>query len=93
MTRSRRRLTGFLAFLGLAAFAANAEAIVRHHHPLHHRGAAVASRSVSFPAYVDTGSDRNPGGDNLYFSDTKSPNYLNREGTYIIGPAWFQRWW
>ena len=39
----------------------------------------------SFPTYVDRGVDRNPGGDDLYFNDTKNPNY-------IVGPAWFQRW-
>lgn len=85
MTRSRRGLTGFIAFLGLAAFAANAEAKVKHHHPLHHRSAPSASRQMEFPVYVDTGSDRNPGGDNLYFTDTKHPDYL-------VGPGWFQRW-
>ena len=85
MTRSRRRVTGLIALLGLAAFAANAHAVVKHRHPAHGRSAPAASRAPNFPAYVDRGSDRNPGGDNLYFSDTKTPNY-------IVGPAWFQRW-
>jgi len=51
---------------------------------LRHREVAAAT-ARDFPVYVGNGVDRNPGGDNLYFSDTKRPNY-------IVGPAWFQRW-
>jgi hypothetical protein len=82
MTRSHRLIPGFVAVIGLVAFAAApAQAKVKHRHaPQAH-----AARPANFPVYVDRGSDRNPGGDNLYFSDTKSPHY-------IVGPAWFQRW-
>jgi hypothetical protein len=84
MTRLRQGVCALVACLGLAAFvAAPADAKVRHRHPLGVRPAA--SRPVAFPNYVDRGSDRNPGGDDLYFSDTKYPHY-------IVGPAWFQRW-
>jgi hypothetical protein len=84
MTRLRRGLALSVALLGLAAFASAAEAKVKRGHPTplrHHEVAAARD----FPVYVGTGVDRNPGGDNLYFSDTKRPNY-------IVGPAWFQRW-
>ena len=84
MTRSRPGLCAFVAILGLAAFAAApADAKVKPRHMMRTRPAA--SRPVNFPNYVDRGVDRNPGGDNLYFSDTKVPHY-------IVGPAWFQRW-
>ena len=89
MSRSRRVVPGFIALLGLAAFAA-APAVAKvkpHHHPAHvvaHR--PPVARTTDFPVYVDQGSDHNPGGDNLYFTDTKNPNYL-------VGPGWFQRWW
>jgi len=93
MMRSSRGLTGFVAIVGLAAFtSAAAAAPIKHHRPVH-RGYAVDNRPVAFPRYIDAGSDRNPGGDNLYFTDTKSPFRLNEPGPYIIGPAYFQRWW
>jgi hypothetical protein len=94
MMRSSRCLTGFVAIVGFAAFAgAAAAAPIKHHHPVQHRGYSIDTRPVAFPNYIDTGSDRNPGGDNLYFTDTKSPLRLNEPGPYIIGPAYFQRWW
>jgi len=84
MTWSRRFSPGFVVLLGVAAFAAApAQAKLKHRHaPQAH---ARVQRPANFPVYVDRGSDRNPGGDNLYFSDTKRPNY-------VVGPAWFQRW-
>ena len=96
MTRSRRRLTGSIVFLGLAAYAASAEAaFVKHRHPAHrvHHSATAATRSPSFPVYVDRGSDYSPGTDNHYFSDTRGPNLLNNQAPYPIGPSYFQRWW
>jgi len=83
MTRSRRGLALTVALLGFAAFASDSQAKLKRHHlaPVQHH---VAS-GRDFPVYVGTGIDRNPGGDNLYFSDTKRPSY-------IVGPAWFQRW-
>jgi hypothetical protein len=84
MTRSSRALPAIIALLGLAAFAGSpAEAKVKRHHVV--RAPGVVHREPTFPNYVSNGVDRNPGGDNLYFSDTKSPHY-------IVGPAWFQRW-
>ncbi len=82
MTRLRRGVCAFVAILGFAAFAAPAAAEVKRHHLRH---AYHAPRAAQFPVYVDHGSDRNPGGDNLYFTDTRTPDY-------IVGPAWFQRW-
>jgi hypothetical protein len=95
MMRSSRYLAGFVAIVGLAAIAsaAGAATTIKHHHPLHRHGYSIDSRPAAFPNYIDTGSDRNPGGDNLYFTDTKSPLRLNEPGPYIIGPAYFQRWW
>jgi hypothetical protein len=92
MTRSRRRLTGWVALLALAATAASADAATlrRRHHPHH---PVVASREPSFPNYIDQGVDRQPGRDNEYFSDTKSPTFLHNEGSYLVGPGYFQRWW
>ena len=84
MKSSRRVLPGIAALIGLAAFAAApAQAKMKHRHPL--QGRTHVARPSNFPVYVDRGSDRNPGGDNLYFTDTKKPNY-------VVGPAWFQRW-
>ncbi|MDE3174908.1 MAG: hypothetical protein KGM15_02220 [Pseudomonadota bacterium] len=87
MSPSRRVVSGIVAVLGLAAFAAApAQAKPKHRHPTHgHAIHAQAPRPANFPVFVDHGSDYNPGGDNLYFSDTKRPHY-------IVGPAWFQRW-
>jgi hypothetical protein len=91
--RSHRRLIGFVAVLAVAASAASAQtAPVKRHHPMH-RHVAAATRSLSFPMYIGNGVDRNPGGDNEYFSDTKSPFRLTDQNSYIIGPAYFQRWW
>jgi hypothetical protein len=82
MMRLRRGVPTLAALVGLAAFAAApAEAKLKRHHAEH----AAVRPATKFPVYVDQGSDRNPGGDNLYFTDTKQPNY-------IVGPAWFQRW-
>ena len=86
MTRLRRGLALSIARVGLAAVASAGEAKVKRHHPAPQRHREVAAANGrDFPVYVGTGVDRNPGGDNLYFSDTKRPNY-------IVGPAWFQRW-
>ena len=85
MSRSRRVLPGIIALLGLFALAAGpVDAKVKHRHPPIH-GYQAAHPAPAFPVYIDRGSDHNPGGDNLYFSDTKSPNY-------IVGPGYFQRW-
>ncbi len=84
MTRSRQSAVAVFALVGLAALTVSADAKIKRRHPAPHHPAAVARRD-GFPAYIDQGADRNPGGDNLYFSDTKQPNY-------IVGPAWFQRW-
>jgi len=80
MSRSRRGLALFTAICGLAAFAPVADAATKakRHHPAAQYPHAAASRE--FPAYVSRGVDRNPGGDNLYFQDTKRPNY-------IVGPG------
>ena len=66
---------------GAVALVGSADARVKRHRAPH----ATAERAPNFPLYVSRGVDRNPGGDNLYFSDTKRPSY-------IVGPAWFQRW-
>jgi hypothetical protein len=89
MTLLRRGVFALVAVLGLAAFAAapaaakdNKDSKAKRRAPAHSRLApAPASK---FPVYVDKGSDRNPGGDNLYFNDTKEPGYL-------VGPGFFQR--
>ena len=93
--RSHRRLIGFVALLGFAASAASAQPLpVKRHRPVIHRHVVVATtRPLSFPQYIGTGVDRNPGGDNEYFSDTKDPFRLTEKNQYIIGPAYFQRWW
>lgn len=94
--RSHRRLIGFVAVLAVAASAAGAQtAPVKRHYPVHpvHRHVAAATRSLAFPMYIGNGVDRNPGGDNEYFTDTKSPFRLTDQNSYIIGPAYFQRWW
>jgi hypothetical protein len=83
MTRSRRALALSVALLGFAAFASDSQAKAKRHHAAPQRHHENVSRD--FPVYRGTGVDRNPGGDNLYFSDTKQPSY-------IVGPAWFQRW-
>jgi hypothetical protein len=83
MMRLRRGVPALVALLGLAAFAA-APAGAKTKHPILHVHRALPA-AAPFPVYVDHGSDRNPGGDNLYFTDTKDPHY-------IVGPAWFQRW-
>jgi hypothetical protein len=90
MTRLRRGLPVAFAVLGVAAFAAAPAGATTKRHAAHgHAGyahARPAPRHVTnFPVYVDRGTDYNPGSDNLYFSDTKTPHY-------IVGPAWFQRW-
>ncbi len=86
MSRPPRVVPGIIALLGLATLAATpASAKVKHRHVgIRHLHEAVRPMPA-FPVYVDHGSDYNPGGDNLYFSDTKSPNY-------IVGPGYFQRW-
>ena len=90
MTRLPRSVLALVASLGLAAFALGpAEAKVKRQHvtPKRH----VATSPYKFPNYVSPGVDRNPGGDNLYFSDTKEQPIFN--GPRLIGPAYFQRWW
>ncbi len=88
MKSLRGGLPATAALMVLAVFSASlADAKVkakRHQGPS--RAYEPASRRPdNFPVYVDRGSDRNPGGDNLYFTDTKNPHY-------VVGPAWFQRW-
>jgi hypothetical protein len=82
MTRSRRGLALIVALLGVAAFASVAEAKKRHRAGPRDEPRAVASRN--YPIYESRGVDRNPGGDNLYFQDTKRPDY-------ILGPG-FMGW-
>lgn len=77
-------IVAFVAFAALAAAPA-AATTVKHRHVSHPEHVRTAPRPEAFPVYVDRGSDRNPGGDDLYFNDTKVPHY-------IVGPAWFQRW-
>jgi hypothetical protein len=94
MTRLPRGVPALVAVLSLATVAVPAEAKVMRHHAARHgvtqrRHAPVSA--YNFPNYIDRGSDRNPGGDNLYFSDTGAPTYFN--GPNLIGPAYFQRWW
>ena len=85
MKRLRGSVPTAVALLTVAVFAASgADAKPRHRH---HHGYVepVARRPVEFPTYVDHGSDRNPGMDNLYFTDTKNP-------TYELGPTIFQKY-
>ena len=73
--------------IAVAVFAtagADAKPKAKHRHGPSYLEPA-ARRPADFPTYIDHGADRNPGGDNLYFTDTKNPHY-------VIGPAWFQRW-
>ena len=78
MIRSASRAAAVIGLVALVI--APAQAKIKRHHP--HPHAPVAA---NFPIYVDHGVDRNPGGDNSYFTDTKQPSY-------VVGPAWFQRW-
>ncbi|HXT06912.1 MAG TPA: hypothetical protein VN715_08255 [Roseiarcus sp.] len=90
MTRLPRGVPAIVALAGLAAFAVGpADAKVKRHHatPKHH----VVRSPYNFPNYVSRGVDRNPGGDNLYYTDTKAPAYFF--GPTLLGPAYFQRWW
>jgi hypothetical protein len=85
-----KRLPGGLpaaaAFMTIAVFAVpSANAKAKRHHRMAPQYEQASRRPDAFPVYVDRGSDRNPGGDNLYFTDTKNPHY-------VVGPAWFQRW-
>jgi hypothetical protein len=87
-----RRLHGGMpaaaALMAIAFFAgsaAEAKVKAKHHHAAAPEFGSAYRRPEAFPVYVDRGSDRNPGGDNLYFTDTKDPHY-------VVGPAWFQRW-
>jgi len=77
----RKDLIVIMVLTGALGVVTTAEGKVKNHHSVKH----VVVRNSTFPVYVDRGVDRNPGGDNLYFSDTKRPSY-------IVGPAWFQRW-
>jgi len=79
MILSRWRVLALVALASVALAPAQAKTKPHAHHA---QPAAVAK---PFPVYIDRGSERNPGGDNAYFTDTKQPNY-------IVGPAWFQRW-
>ena len=74
-----------LIAIALAGAGPAAAKVKMKHHHMTARAQPTAHRPVDFPVYVDHGSDRNPGGDNLYFTDTKDPHY-------VVGPAWFQRW-
>jgi hypothetical protein len=74
MLRSRQGLSLTVALIGLAAFATSADAAkTKRYHPAR---TPHATTSRDFPIYVSRGVDRNPGGDNLYFQDTKRPSYL-----------------
>jgi hypothetical protein len=87
MKRLRRGAPVAAALLAVAVFAtsgADAKPKPKRHH-LHGYVDPIARRPVEFPTYVDTGSDRNPGGDNLYFTDTRNP-------TYELGPTIFQKY-
>jgi hypothetical protein len=106
MTRLPRGVAALVAILGVAAFAAGpADAKSKRHYVTPKRQVATPKRPVAtpkrlaatptspykFPNYISSGVDRNPGGDNLYFSDTKEQPIFN--GPRLIGPAYFQRWW
>ena len=83
MLRSRRGLALITALFGLAAFAPCADAYTYTKAKPHHAAKAQYPHAVTsrdFPVYVSRGVDRNPGGDNLYFQDTKRPGY-------IVGPG------
>ena len=88
MKRLRAGSPGAACLLAVAVFAfsgADADAkpkAKRHHGQANYE--PVARRSVEFPTYVDRGSDRNPGGDNLYYTDTRTPHYE-------LGPTIFQK--
>ena len=91
MTRLRGGVPA-LVVLGFAALAASpAAAKLKRHHPVHPLHARVGAPLEEFPTYTDRGSDRNPGGDNLYFSDTRNATVF--DGPNLVGPAYFQRWW
>jgi len=85
MKRLREGAPVAAALLAVAVFAASgADAKPK---PKRHHGYVepLARRPADFPTYIDRGSDRNPGGDNLYFSDTRNP-------TYELGPTIFQKY-
>lgn len=90
MTRMPRGVAALVALLGLAAFAAGPADAKSKRHPVTPKR-HVATSPYNFPNYVSRGVDRNPGGDNLYYSDTKEQPIFN--GPRLIGPAYFQRWW
>jgi len=85
MKRLRGGMPAVAALLAVSVFAASGADATPRHRRHHGYNEPLARRPVNFPTYVDHGSDRNPGGDNLYFTDTKDPHY-------IVGPGWFQRW-
>lgn len=81
-------LPAVAAFVAVAVFAVSAgeaRTKAKRRHGVAPQYEPASRRPDAFPVYVDRGSDRNPGGDNLYFTDTKNPHY-------VVGPAWFQRW-
>ena len=85
MMRLRGSVPVAAMVLAVAAIAATgADAKSRHKHP-HAAEAPVAHRGIDFPTYVDHGSDRNPGMENLYFTDTRTPSYE-------LGPTIFQKY-
>jgi hypothetical protein len=92
MTRLRRGVPVLFTLLGLAVFAAAPAdaAKVKSHYSTTTPKRHAAAPEPRAPAYVSRGVDRNPGGDNLYFTDTRAPSTFN--GPDLLGPAWFQRW-
>ena len=100
MTRLPRGVPALFALLGFAAFAAGpVDAKVTRPHLTRHRVTPyrvtpkhhAPVSAYNFPRYIDRGTDYNPGGDNQYFSNTRSPSVFN--GPTLTGPAYFQRWW
>ena len=88
MKRLRAGSPGAACLLAVAVFALSGvdgdarPRAKRHHGPTSYEPAA--RRPVDFPTYVDRGSDRNPGGDKLYYTDTRTPHYE-------LGPTIFQK--
>jgi hypothetical protein len=85
MQRFRGGLSAATVLVLVAAVSSTgAQAKIKHRHAHGYVG-PVAHRPVDFPVYIDHGSDRNPGTDNLYFTDTRNPSYE-------LGPTIFQKY-
>ncbi len=86
MMRLRTGLSVAASLIAFAAFAvpgADAQPKAKRHHRLSYSQPA-PQRPLAFPTYVDRGTDRNPGGDDLYYTDTRYPRYE-------LGPSIFQK--